>query len=391
LALFQQPPPQPFIGGAQPLAPRELTPPPYIPSNPPFGLDSWLNSTLAQWQVTPWPQQRTAKLIQAAAAAAANPPFDQTWLFSILNQWQITAPITQARQLSPGIPGQSADKPPNRAIDLRAALISWQPPPPTQTFYARFTQGIDNPPFGLPPRWRFDAPPTPAQVQYARYVQQVAVIGADNPPFGLRGYLNTLSQWQARPLTPFISGWQIQEYVPDNPPFGLESWLASVLAQWQIVSLPQQRNLRLVQAAIAAAADNPPFGMPPDWIWGTLGQWQITTPALIRYPKLAQAFIAAVDQPPPRTTLNFITTLKAWEPAVIQPQHNIYLPQPFVVVPTDNPPFGMPPDWLYTVLTATWKPGEPLPKLLAKILQAGAAPVIATGQKEKRKWRRSSS
>lgn len=360
MALYQPQPPQPFIGGNQPLAPGNLTPPPYIPDNPPFGLESWLSSTLAQWQVTPWPQQRTVKLIQEALAAAVNPPFDQAWLFSILYQWQITAPITQARKLSPGIPGQSADKPPNRAIDLRAALISWQPP-------------------------------QPQQIQYARYIQAVAAQAVDNPPFGLRGYLNTLAQWQARPLTPFINGWQIQEYAPDNPPFGLESWLASVLAQWQIVSQPQQRNLRLIQAAIAAAADNPPFGMPPDWLWGTLGQWQITTPALIRYNKLAQAFVAAVDQPPPRTTLNFITTLKAWEPAVIQPQHNIYLPQPFVVVPTDNPPFGMPPDWLYTVLTATWKPGEPLPKVLQKILQAGAAPVIATGQKEKRKWRRSSS
>ena len=363
---WDPPPPQPYIGERQALAPPVLPPSLEIVPNPPF----------LEWQ-------RTANYL--ALTRTWDPPAPQPFIGSPQPLDPRTGPPSTLL----------VDTPPKWRFDLGSTLNWWIPPPPPQVLYDKVVQGTiivtaDNPPFGLEP-WLNS---TLAQWQVTQWPQQqgaklIQAAAADNPPFGLRRYLDTLAQWQARPLTPIISGWQI--YVPDNPPFGLESWLASVLAQWQIVSQPQQRNLRLIQAAIAAAADNPPFGMPPDWLWGTLGQWQITTPALIRYNKLAQAFVAAVDQPPPRTTLNFITTLKAWEPAVIQPQHNIYLPQPFVVVPTDNPPFGMPPDWLYTVLTATWKPGEPLPKVLQKILQAGAAPVIATGQKEKRKWRRSSS
>src|SRR6185437_7816059 len=38
----------------------------YAPDNPPFGLDTWLSSTISQWQIAPWTQQRSAKLIQAA-------------------------------------------------------------------------------------------------------------------------------------------------------------------------------------------------------------------------------------------------------------------------------------------------------------------------------------
>jgi len=452
LALYQPQPPQPFIGGNQPLAPREFTPPSgavvvekpprrilpetvlaawrvdpwpqqqyrklvqeaiaaavqpprrtlpetilaawrpdsktpiisgwqvqeYVPDNPPFGLEGWLRSTLEQWRVTPWPQQRSAKLIQeAVAAAAANPSFDQSWVWGVLNQWQAVAPVTQARKLSPGIPGQSVDPPPNRAAELRAALISWQPPTPAQTFYAKFTQGIDNPPFGLPQRWRWDAPLTPAQVQYARLVQEfVTPPSADNPPFGMppEWLWGTLGQWQTTPPRQVQYKRLIQEFVQagaDNPPFGLlRPW--NTLAQWQARALTPLVQALLVQGFVPS--DNPPFGMPPDWLWHTLTQWQAVT-RIVQAGKLSPGIPGqSVDQPPTRSTVNFITQVKAWEPIILLPERPLYLAQPFVFIPVDNPPFGMPPDWLYTVLTAAWKPGDPLPKVLQKILQEGPPP-----------------
>jgi len=311
------PPPPPHIGASQPLTPSKLTPP-------------------------------------TGAAPVIDQPFSRGWLLSILAYPPAIPLPYQARKLSPGIPGQSVDNPPNRAADLRAALVSWQPPQPAQTFYAKFTQGIDNPPFGLPPRWRFDAPPIPAQVQYPRYIHQAAVIAADNPPFGM-------------------------------PP----AWLFGTLGQWQLTPPTPIRYNRLVQEFVAAAAEKPPFNQT--WLWGILSQWQAAY-SIVQARQLSPGIPGqSVDLPPSRTTVNFITQVKAWEPSVIIPQRQIYLPQPVIVASVDNPPLGMPPDWLYSVLTTSWQPGAPLPKVLQKILQEGAAPVIASGQREKRKWRRSSS
>jgi len=495
---------------------------PYVPDNPPFGLDAWLSSTLAQWQVAPWPQQRNAKLIQeAVAAAAANPSFDQSWVWGVLNQWQAApALIAQARNLSSGIPGQSVDdpprtyradnriirlwdapppspsqkgsissgipgqsvdNPPNRAAELRAALVSWQPPAPIQIQYARYIQQIaiaaadnppfgvippwsalgqwqartltkieqalvipefvaavaNNPPFGMPQDWLFGTlgqwqitPPAPAL--YRKLVQEFVAAVVNNPPFGIIRPWSALNQWQARTLTKIEQALVIPEFVAavaNNPPFGMPpKWFLEALAYWQIIPPPivRARNLspaipgqsidqppgrilnltwvRQPRWAVAgsgsiaplippAIVNNPPFGMPQDWLFGTLGQWQIIVPTPIRYNRLVQEFVAAVvektpfnqgwfwavlnqwpatapiiqarklsagipgqsvDLPPPRTP-SFITPVKLWEPAVIVPQRRIYYPQPFVVVTADNPPFGMPPDWLWVALSQ-WEP-----------------------------------
>lgn len=292
----------------------------------------------------PWPQQRYARLIQEAAA---NPPFDQLWLWGILNQWQSGIVPLQQRKLSPGIPGQSVDNPPNRAVDLRATLI-------------------------------FHLPPKPAQVQYARFVQQAAIVGVDNPPFGRPLPWGSLGQWQARALTPIQQALLVQEFIaqaaPDNPPFGMPpDWLWTALNQWQIIPPTPTRYNKLVQEFVAVVVEKTPFNQ--GWFWAVWNQWPATAP-IIQQRKLSPGIPGqSVDNPPSRA-LNFVTQVKAWEPAIATPQRQIYSPQPLVVVSADNPPFGMPPDWLYSVLTAAWKPGDPLPKQLLKILQAAPpAPV----------------
>ncbi len=339
MALYQNPPPQPFIGGGQPLAPREFTPPSGVAAaQPPHR--TLPETILAAWRVEPWPQQRTARLIQAAITAAANPSFDQAWLYAILNQWQVPAPVSQQRKLSPGIPGQSVDNPPNRAVDLRAALISYLADSyqPTAIRYARFTPGIDNPPFGLPARWRFDVPFTPAQVQYARFVQQAAVVTADNPPFGM-------------------------------PP----GWLWGTLGQWQVIPPTPTRYQKLVQEFVAVVAEKTPFNQ--GWFWAVWNQWPATAP-IIQQRKLSPGIPGQSVDNPPLLATSVLSTVKAWESPIVVPQRQIYQPQPFVTVQVNDPPFGMPPDWLYSVLTAAWKPGDPLPKQLQKILQGAPPPPV---------------
>jgi hypothetical protein len=335
----------------------------YVPDNPPFGLDPWLTSALAQWQTISQPQQRTARLIQAAiAAAVANPPFDQSWFWGVINQWQAIGPVLQARKLSPGIPGQSVDKPPNRAAELRATLVSWQPPPLVQ-------------------------------ISYARLIQAAIAAAADNPPFGIVRPYSALGQWQARTLTKIEQALVVPEFIAsvvNDPPFGMPpDWLYQVLTTaWKPGDpLPKQLQ-KILQGAPPAVVNNPPFGMPPRWYAAAISAW-IPPPPLPRQKGPLSPGIPglSVDNPTGRIIDLRWSKESSW--IITNIDQVAPLIQPPAVV--NNPPFGMPPDWLYSVLTAAWKPGEPLPKLLQKILQAGPPPVIAHGQKWKRKWRRGSS
>jgi hypothetical protein len=219
----------------------------------------------------------------------------------------------------------------------------------------------------------------------------------DTPPKLYDGWqLNAVRLWDPPPPNPFIGGRQplAPETGPpstllvDTPPKLYRITQLATLRLWDAPPpWPVTALDKLIQEFVAVVAANPPYGQA--WLWAILNQWQIaysTPQARNLSPGIPGQ---SVDQPPPQP-LAFITQVKAWEPAIIVPQLRIYLPQPFVVIP-DNPPWGFPPDWLYSVLTSAWKPGDPLPKVLQKILQEGAAPVIASGQREKRKWRRGSS
>jgi len=415
LALYQPPPPQPFIGGAQPLAPRELTPPSSAPPTAQPPRRALPETVLASWRVEPWPQQQRARLIQEALAA--NPPFDQSWVFPVINSWQTVAPTFQQRELSPGIPGQSVDNPPNRAAELRAALISWQPPPTVRIVYAKFTQGIDNPPFGLPPRWRFDLSTQDSALsaqRYARYIQQAALAGADNPPFGIARSMGALGQWQPRTLTKIEQALGIPEFagaIVDNPPFGMApDWLWSTLGQWQIVLPTPIRYNRLVQEFVAAVVEKTPFNQ--GWFWAVLNQWPATAP-VIQARKLSPGIPGQSVDLPPRRSLDLRSTFVSYLPSApfVFPPHQLSagipgqsvdqppgriadirwwkephwavvngdliaaLIQPPAVV--DNPPFGMPPDWLWVALSQ-WQPRTLTRIEQGLIGQEGPAIIIIT-------------
>ena len=122
--IFQPPPPNPFMGGAQPLAERQLVPsaPPTPPTvnNPPFGqlytiFEPWIDAF-----VMPQRAAQIAAIIPVAITPAAYvPPPDTAVQTSIVQAWQVPdAPLPQrGAQIAPLIPVTPADNPPFRHLD----------------------------------------------------------------------------------------------------------------------------------------------------------------------------------------------------------------------------------------------------------------------------------
>lgn len=402
------PPPSPHIGASQPLTPRDLPPQiTAVPVNdPPFATGlrwstEWLQ-LLQLWDPGPAAPTQARKLSPGIPGQSVDRPpvTTETLPYLLLRQWDPPdPPPRQKGPLSPGIPGQSINNPPlvYRVLQNEIARL-WDAPPPEPVQNGNLSPGIpgqsiDNPPPSRKPLLRWDLPDWPIQ-QRAFYPIQIIITG-DNPPFGMPQpwLFSTLRQWEPIPPTPIQYARIYQEFVAtgDNPPFGIPpEWLWTVRYAWQEAPTIFQAQ-KLSPGIPGQSVDQPPliYRITQSEV---IRLWDAPAPDPVQKGKLSAGIPGqSVDQPPLRTTLNFITQVKAWEPSVIAPQRQIYLPQPFIVVSADNPPFGMPPDWLYSVLTGAWQPGQPLPKTLQKILQEGPAPVIATGQREKRKWRRSNS
>ncbi len=299
MAIWQPPPPNPFIGGRQPLAPDVLPPSTILVDTPPKLYDGWQLNAVRLWDPPPpspfegGKQPLAPRTLTPSLLLVPNPPFTDE----------------------------------ARTATFFEKLRSWDAPDPWPFIGGRQP---------LAPR---TGPPSTLLV--------------DTPPKFYPANFNSI-----------IRSW-------DPPP------------PWPVTALD-----KLIQELVVVLAANPPYGQA--WLWAILSQWT-QVPVIYQARNLSPGIPGqSVDQPPPQS-LAFITQVKAWEPAIIIPQRQIYLLQPAIVVSADNPPFGMPPDWLYSILTAAWQPGQPLPKVLQKILQEGAAPVIASGQREKRKWRRGSS
>ncbi len=222
-----------------------------------------------------------------------------------------------------------------------------------------------------------------------------------NPPFTdvlrTQEYLAIIRIWDPPDPNPFIGSRQPlaprtgppSTLLVDTPPKFYPALFNSIIRAWDPPPpWPVTALDKLIQEFVAAVVEKTPFNQ--GWFWAVWNQWT-QVPVIYQARNLSPGIPGQSVDPPPLLEPQFITQVKAWEPGIIIPQRQIYLPQAAIVVSVDNPPFGMPPDWLYSVLTAAWQPGQPLPKVLQKILQEGAAPVIASGQREKRKWRRGSS
>lgn len=101
MAIFYHPP-QPHIGGRQPLEPRKL--PPSITAvpedDPPFGLRQPFWPIIYSWQPGPPIFRKQITVLQEAVVAADNPPFGlRQSLLPIIAAWQLDPQIFQ-RQIT---------------------------------------------------------------------------------------------------------------------------------------------------------------------------------------------------------------------------------------------------------------------------------------------------
>jgi len=217
------PPPPPFMGGAQPHAPREL--PPSITAvpvnNPPFtqgGPIAVIAEVVAIGQPNPWqyvfagpvagrqpygPRQLNPSI---TAVPVNNPPFTYGGPIALLAEeaaiaqpdpWTYnfagaTQPFTPKKN-SPGIPGQSADPPPftHRGLVPATAeeIALTQPDPWTYNFAGGWQ------PF-----------------QPRRLPASITAVPVNDPPFGSRGsaqLASIIAQAQPDPwVYAFMGGWQ---------------------------------------------------------------------------------------------------------------------------------------------------------------------------------------
>lgn len=119
-------PPSPFIGGRQPLAPAQLTPPSGpLPSNPP-PLQRFPIETYAAWAppvviILPGP------FVPIQPPNPPPPPF----LDPVYRSWEVPPPAFQIARNTTPASGPVASNPPIRGSRVPdAVLVSWIPPPP---------------------------------------------------------------------------------------------------------------------------------------------------------------------------------------------------------------------------------------------------------------------
>lgn len=246
---------------------------------------------------------------------------------------------------------------------------------------------VDNPPYSHPgrPGTKFYAillawispPPMP----------QAGIKGAapsgwsvDNPPFKHGGkpgpeYYGIISLWQPFVPTPQSLRYLVQEgviYVPDNPPFGLRNPLWPILSAWQPEFQRPQRS-KVNVSTPGWSVDNPPFVFPlrggPEL--GIIFQWWNISPPQPQARKLSVAFPGwSVDWV--RPSRNIFQVIETWRPVFILPQARIYFPPPPVIIPGDNPPFGIPSKNFFNILRM-WDPPSSRPVFLKQFFSYGGS------------------
>jgi hypothetical protein len=380
--IFQPPPPNPFMGGAQPLEQRQFVPStPAAPTvnNPPFGqlytiFEPWIDAF-----VMPQRAAQIAAIIPVAITPAAYvPPPDTAVQTSIVQAWQVPdAPLPQrGAQIAPLIPVTPADNPPFRHLDTvfePFVAEAWIPPRRNFVPQGAAPAVVNNPPFTYPARlpvyvsivqsWQ---PPDPLPIQPRYVVQPSVTVQVDNPPFGQ----DILSLWRddwplpQRPvqIAAILSAAPTPPVV-NNPPFGqLDTIFEPWSTDWLLPILPP----KLVQPGAPPVVNNPPFRHPGRWP----GQVAVNVswappdplPTLPRY-VVQPGPPVVVNNPPfshPGRWAGQVAVNVSWQPPDPPPTLPRYLVQPGAVTPAvvNNPPFGQ----LYTIFEP-WFADAPLPTL----------------------------
>jgi hypothetical protein len=263
------PPPPPFLGGAQPYAPRTLSP--AIPGQsvdpPPFSprTGALTAALVAAWQPDPWVYDYAGaahpygqkKLAPAITAVREdNPPTSlggpvalkaeiyvrwqpDPWTYTYFNEGEPFAPPV----LSPGIPGQSIDNPAFTLVGrtaIAAQLVEvWQPDPWVYDYAG------SSHPYGQ----KKNAPGIPGQ-------------SADNPPTSLGGPVALKAEiyvrWQPDP-------W-VYDYAGSSHPYGQKKNAPGIPGQSADPPPATTHPGRTVQAAELVA-----LWQPDPWVYDYAG------------------------------------------------------------------------------------------------------------------------
>lgn len=261
IAAYQVVVPYNFIGGRQPHEPPRLPPSLLAIDNPPFidvgrQADNLAIVTQA-WQADAWPYvffggaapYMERYQVQAQAPAVVNePPYSNqgrsAWMNTILYAWvPPDPPPVQRGPLNPNFLNNQGSNPPfshqGRVVaQIAIAVQAAQPDPWTFTFAgglqpfaprtlepALTAVTVNNPPFGIPPKWMNDIlvmwQPPLAYNPVQKGPLPPDLLRIDNPPFVFAGrkpgVVNVIQTWQP-PEWPYAFMGASQPYAPERSP-----------------------------------------------------------------------------------------------------------------------------------------------------------------------------
>lgn len=342
------PPPQPFMGGHQPLAAGELPP-----------------------SITAVPVDNPIRATVSAAILAV-----------LIQAWQPAIPAAQAQRFA--VQDGTVASVPFNQTQLHIAR-AWQQDPQPYQLYAKTIVSVDNPPIGGYPNtssetyvaiqsWR----PAPPQPWFGYELNPVfTAVQVDNPPFGLfpnisaENYATIQRSWQPGPPLPWF-GYQVNPALSgvttSDPPFTLAARSPTYQALARLWDPPPPSPFvggweplapRTLPVSITAVqVDNPPFGLAnlfeDDLIVQVARAW-IVPPQPTQGWRFVPQQAAVVDNPPPYRRERI--AVQGWAPASPTPWTSRYVPIPSPLA--QNPPFGAIEDDLLVQIVGAWQQSTP--------------------------------
>ena len=385
-------PPSPFVGGRQPLAPKDLNSSAEAVevNDPPSRSNATLLvAILIAWQpvsIPPQPQRFTPQVAaEVRVPYQAHPEILIGWMY----------PEYSLPQLPRKLPVYvtAIDNPPFTSRTTLPALIAWTPPPPQPWFGYKLNPALEavevnDPPFtsrtNLPSIISSWIPPQPQpqlniklvtgfaaeeKIPYKQYQPpyytdysipqlprklpvDVIAVPENDPPFSSRNNLNTILTWwipspqPVQPLVKLVTA--AEEKVPfTRHPEIFISWIPS---QYQ-----PQANVKFISEFVA---EKVPYNRyQPTWFA------DYVNPQLQR--KLVPETVVAEKIPYNRYQFNSDSYLVPVLLPVIKK-----LNPDSIAVPTNDPPFGQR-IWLNNIVRA-WEPPPPLPT----VPNSGFSPIV---------------
>lgn len=266
-------PPSPFVGGRQPLAPRDLNP--SFEDNPPPQVDEppskfpipILTAILIAWQPISVPLQAQRFVPQVVEEQV---PF--TRHSEIYNSWIVEPTIIQPRIFTPQVITEEQVAF-TRHLEI---LNSW-------------IEAQINPQLPQKLVQEFIPPPVDEPIPYSPRTSIIVSNWEEKLSFiQIRPFVPTVSETPTefvpylRPqlyITLIYTPYQIYRKivqegpVVNDPPFGQRIWLNQVLTSWIPLPIDFVYPIQLIQEFIPAPVDDPPFGRRVLWLNTVLDAW----------------------------------------------------------------------------------------------------------------------